>query len=755
MRKILFLVSMLLSLGIFAQLTDLGNPKSWDKNLDNLNSIKMPSFDLKVLQDEDLANEFSKDRPFRFGKKFDTNYSFSNSGRWTDLENGDRIWQIRFKSKDAITMNFIFSNFYLPKGAAIYLYNNDRSDLLGAYTERQNNVDKMLGTWLVDGDDVWIEYYEPKKVQGLGSFTISNVTHGYRSISQYNREKGLGESGNCNQDVDCPIGEDLNELKNHNKKGVALILSNGVDWCSGSLINNTLQDRTPYLLTANHCYSNPSTYSFRFNWISPDPVCATTQNSTNGPTNQVISGSELVARRAQSDFLLLELNEDIPTSWDAVWNGWDRSDIAPAKTFGIHHPSGDIMKVCVDNDAPEAIEPNGEEVWHISDWDLGVTEGGSSGSPLFDPNGRIIGQLWRGWAACSGTNDNGEYDEYGRFGISWDAGASPSARLKDWLDPNNSGVTTLDPYPSMILLDVNAGISIGNVSGELCAPEVSPTLVVSNKGAENLTSAKITHQLNNGTPVEIQWTGNLATNESETISLGQIIVAEDDVLTATLENPNNEVDQNPADNTASKVFSFVEAEMHLTNQVIFELIPDNYGSETTWEFKNSSGEVLYSGGPYQDGNNNAVNLTFNLSAEDCYTFVINDEFGDGICCDYGNGSYKLTTANGDIIAQGGEFEGMEATTFKNFDPLSVNDSFVSLGLSIYPNPSNGIFNIMNSGSDQLSYKIFDVSGKLIQTGNTKSGASSINLSKQVKGVYFISFTNQKSNKTLTKKLLLK
>src|SRR5690606_16857099 len=117
------------------------------------------------------------------GKKFDTDYNFGNSGRWTTLENGDRIWQIRFQSKDAITMNFIFSNFFLPKGGAIYLYSHDHSDLLGAYTERQNNDDKMLGTWLVEGDDVWIEYYEPKKVQGQGSFTISNITHGYRTVS--------------------------------------------------------------------------------------------------------------------------------------------------------------------------------------------------------------------------------------------------------------------------------------------------------------------------------------------------------------------------------------------------------------------------------------------------------------------------------------------------------------------------------------------------------------------------------------------
>src|SRR5690606_3325741 len=132
-----------------------------------------------------------------------------------------------------------------------------------------------------------------------------------------------------------------------------------------------------------------------------------------------------------------------------------------------------------------------------------------------------------------------------------------------------------------------------------------------------------------------------------------------------------------------------------------------------------------------------------------------DEYGDGICCNYGQGSYKLTSVEGDIIAQGGEFEGMESVTFKNFDSLGVNDSFASMNLSIHPNPSHGIFNIMNNGSDQLTYKIFDVSGKLIQTGNAKPGASAVNLTKQAKGVYFIRFSGQKSGEAVTKKLLLK
>ncbi len=58
--------------------------------------------------------------------------------------------------------------------------------------------------------------------------------------------------------------------KDINKKAVALIVVNNSYWCSGSLVNNTSNDGTPYFLTANHCYSNPSQWAFMFNWISPD-----------------------------------------------------------------------------------------------------------------------------------------------------------------------------------------------------------------------------------------------------------------------------------------------------------------------------------------------------------------------------------------------------------------------------------------------------------------------------------------------------
>jgi V8-like Glu-specific endopeptidase len=447
--KITFLLFLFTAFG-FSQVSNEGKPFSWEtEGLADVAAIKMPAFDLEKLNAEDKVNDAFKNKPWRYGFEFLVDHNLQNSGSWTTLANGDRIWRIRYYSQGAHTLNFLFSDFYMPKGAKVYLYNNDRTDLLGAYDENQNNEKRVLGTWLVTGEDIWIEYYEPAAVKGQGKLEIFKVVHGYRSVGNIMKspDNDLNASGSCHYDVNCSI-EDINALKDINKKAIGLIIVANNSFCTGALINNTTNDGTPYFLTANHCTEDEdiSQWSFRFNWISPNPVCAqNTASTTNAPNYyQTVSGAELKAKRAESDFCLIKLTSTIPSAWDVVWAGWTRSETAPQSTFGIHHPSGDIMKVSRDYDAPSIDNSNSEFMWVVNSWDLGVTEAGSSGSPLFDNNGRIIGQLYGGLSECNGTTGNGEYDIYGRFGKSWDTGTLSSNRLKDWLDPGNTNAQTLN-----------------------------------------------------------------------------------------------------------------------------------------------------------------------------------------------------------------------------------------------------------------------------------------------------------------------
>ena len=436
---------------IQAQVTNEGKPHSFElKQKRTIEAIKMPDFDLRKIQEEDKINDQDRAKPWRFGYEFSVDYGMKNAGVWDEVPGKGRIWRVLIESKGAKTLNFVFNKYKVPTGASVYLYNDDKTDLLGAYTNVFNRPDEMLGTWTVEGEKVWIEYFEPNSVKGQGNLNISKVVHGYRSVTKSDLiAKGLNDSGDCNRDVNCPVGNDFDDIKDQLKKSVGFIILNGFV-CSGTLINNTNNDGTPYFLTANHCdEGSHSTWAFRFNWISPNPSCATTSNSTDAAVNQTTSGATLLAANSESDVKLLRLDGGLDNSWDLEWAGWDRTDDTPSFVVGIHHPSGDIMKVCRENQSPTktAINFNGNattEMWRIADWDLGVTEGGSSGSALFDPNGRIIGQLAGGAAACQGTNDNNQFDVYGRFNISWDFGTTNSTRLSNWLDPANTGQMTLD-----------------------------------------------------------------------------------------------------------------------------------------------------------------------------------------------------------------------------------------------------------------------------------------------------------------------
>lgn len=465
MKKItLFLFFIFAICSVFAQ--DGGNdlPISWDLNLDRVPAIiRLPELDFENIVREDSINDLDKSLPWRYGIEIPLSMSMENGGLWTTLPNGGKLWQATIQSPGALNLSVNFDNFFLPHGSRLQLYNDSHTDIISAITSSQNSAIGHLGTWFVEGDIIWIEYYQPPRVQGTPKLNIQTVIHGYR-MGKLNvlldGNRGLNDAGACNFDVNCPIGNDFDSKKEVAKKAVALLnLGNG-HLCTASLVNNTSSDKKPYILTANHCLenSNPAQWSFRFNWVSPTPVCATGDDSGDLQTNFTISGAAFRAKNALSDFALVELLNPIPLSWDVAFAGWDNSDTNPLFEVGIHHPNGDIMKVCRDDSGAQKVDANGTQVWLIgggshgpgNGWEIGTTESGSSGSPLFDQNGHIIGQLYAGQSACDGLENNGEYDIYGRFAISWNGGNSPETRLKDWLDPTNTGRPTVETLQNLL-----------------------------------------------------------------------------------------------------------------------------------------------------------------------------------------------------------------------------------------------------------------------------------------------------------------
>ncbi|HOP05725.1 MAG TPA: trypsin-like peptidase domain-containing protein [candidate division Zixibacteria bacterium] len=430
-----------------AQISQGGTPVSILKSLPkDIPTRTMESINLPTLLVEDSL-EAADGLPYRFGYPFDVKYNLSNSGRWDELEDGSRVWRLRISAPGAYSINLLYDRFVMPKGARMWVYSEDQSMIIGAFTELNNKSHGEFSTAPVKGDVTIVEYYEPVEVLGQGEVSISRIVHAYRDIFNYggtHAEKDYGESGYCNNNINCSVGDDWQ----NEKRGVAMVLlSGGYRWCSGSLVNNVRQDQTPYFLTANHCLGSESTWLFMFKYESP------TCTNQDGPTGYTISGSTLRASNSTADFGLVQLSQSVPDNYDPYYNGWSNINTAPTSSVAIHHPSGDIKKISFDYDAATSadyLETSGTTHWRIIQWDDGTTEGGSSGSPLFDQNHRVVGQLHGGYASCYSLTS----DWYGKFSLSWSIGSSSSGRLRDWLDPDNTGATTLDG------LDPFAGITI-------------------------------------------------------------------------------------------------------------------------------------------------------------------------------------------------------------------------------------------------------------------------------------------------------
>lgn len=728
----------LLSVGyLSAQISHGGQPLAFDdsRNLGRVDFLEVVPQDLTQLRAEDEVNDQHKDIPFRFGANISVQLSLED-GEWQDIDGGS-IWQMGISSPGAKSLNFTFSTFNIPLGAQLFVYNSDKTEFLGSFTHENMQPHGGLGVSLIHSDEIILEYFEPAKVAGQGVLEIDQVTHGYREVVGVIEEiaRGpFGNSGSCNINVACEEGIGWEDQI----RSVSVIVVGGNGICTGSLVNNTAEDGTPYFLTANHCLGGSvANWVFYFNHESM------TCGGNTGPTNQSVSGAQIRASNSGSDFALLELNSEPPSSFDVFYNGWDRTGNDPSATTCIHHPGGDIKKITHDFDGAYQSVDNGAQTWFIDQWEEGTTEPGSSGSPLYDQNGRVIGQLYGGAASC--TNDS--YDFYGRFDVSWD-GSSASNRLRDWLDPQGSNPEVLDGFGGAPLVANDAGaLGVTGLDAVFCNEQTAtPSFTLRNNGLENLTSVTIEIEFNGVSAGTIDWTGDLATGETELITLPLLTLQDGaNTLVISLIEPNGEVDGNPGNNVVNYEFSaFIDAFEYL---MTLEL--DQYGSETTWEVSDENGNILYSGGPYEDsffGDPEVVDTDLCLG-EGCYTFTIYDDFGDGICCEYGEGSFTLYDDEGAELTTGGTFTNEELFDFC-VTPTSVGESVKNpFGLELFPNPSNEYFTI-NLSVDISDYDLLitDITGRVIvqEQGSGSLQNRVVKTADWSPGVYLVRLSNGKS-----------
>ncbi len=426
-------------------------PSDWSVLPAAAPTLMLATPDVETMLAEDALAP--KNQPMRYGALLPLGVSPQTAGAWTTTTDGTPVWQLRIESPGAKTVSVAFDQFELAPGAELFVYNDDKEMLLGAFTANNNKANGQFAIQPVIGDALTLELMQPDWVAFESTLDVSVLVHDYVGVL---KSAGGFKAGSCNIDVNCPEGANWQD----EKRSVARTFSGGF-LCSGALINNTENDGRQLFLTANHCGSMNNAV-FLFNYERAN--CG----SGFAPTNQSVQGSALQASGSNSDYRLVEITESIPTAYEPFYAGWNRSSAAPANTVGIHHPSGDEKKICSDNQVPSK---NGSN-WWIKEWDKGVTEGGSSGSPLFNPAGQIIGQLCCGQAACGFLFN----DYYGRMDLSFSGMSSD-------LDPNGSGTVSVDGFdpagggpggPNCALIPYGDGLGGAN-TGELSC-SVQPTL---------------------------------------------------------------------------------------------------------------------------------------------------------------------------------------------------------------------------------------------------------------------------------------
>lgn len=745
-------------------------------NLKDMVKISFPEPDIQALRAEDEQVDGTGTAPWRFGWNNYTNLNTNNTGTWTTLQNGDRIWHLVIHCENALTVNLTFENTEIPTGNELYIFNPNKDFILGNFTS-DHLYQGQLGTELVPGNTSIVEYFVPKN-NPQGHIQIGIVTHGYRTASEF-QQKAFGSSGSCNRNVNCAEGFPWTQQRN----GVVMLVSGSSGFCSGSLVNNTLNDGKPYVLTADHCYSNPATWIFRFQWQSPD--C---NNPAASPTFQSLSGAVLRARATASDFCLVEITGGlsagtVPLSYTPYFAGWDHSGNTPLSAVGIHHPSGDIKKISLEND-PLISTTFGScpanSHWGVTHWDSGVTEGGSSGSPLFDQNHRIIGQLHGGASACGGANLS---DEYGKFSVSWEpAGSNTTNQLKCWLDPTNIGAQFIDGFdpanPTVAQLD--AGLSSPTLEvTAFCGTNYAPKVTIANSGTSILTAALVTYSIDGAASQTYNWTGSLAQWQTSLITLPAInLTPGNHTFNASVSNPNAGTDENPLnDNVSSSVT--IDAIDQTIGLLKVTLLTDNYPDETYMELTSSNGTLIWSEGNesfvgnYGTGNSPAptdptnpllANTTYNydipISITDCYTFTIYDYYGDGLgAAQWGgsnvDGNLSLLNQSSSVLftIAAPDFGSEASDIIKNTDDSGLNE-LQSSHWSIYPNPTDVSLTIDVKHGQATAFEIYDLYGKKIMNQILTSNQEMVNLEHFASGTYFVNvlFANgETSMKTFIKR----
>lgn len=421
------------------------------KATDGWLQLRLPSQDNAQL----LAAEQQAARPGRaprFAEPVRFQWDLVQQGQWQEWGSDSLRCRFRVVSAGAHSLNLGFSGFYLPPGARLWLYDPQRTDQHGPFTARDNDEHGQFWSPLVLGDTLCLELHLPKAEKEALVLELAQVNHDFGGLAR----TVLNE---CMVDVACGSAQGLPAIENFRLpiQSVGLITIDGIGYCTGYLVNTVEENCTPYFVTANHCNLDaPTAASMVVYWNYQNSTCRPRSTAQNGGTGNGVfnifnTGAIRRAANTQSDFLLLELDDPIPAAAEAYFAGWSVSEVLPTGTIAaIHHADGLEKRISLSRQQVyigtwnTGVRPiNGGNHLILPSWEVGSTARGSSGGPLFDQQGQVVGQLHGGESSCTDAG----FDSFGWFRYSYLAGGNAQSRLRDWLNPRNLMVNSWRGLP--------------------------------------------------------------------------------------------------------------------------------------------------------------------------------------------------------------------------------------------------------------------------------------------------------------------
>ncbi len=493
----------------------------------DIQTILLPSVNGDSLKEADILLGYEN----RAGIRKDVSINPELQGTVDNLPDGGRLWRMRFVSPGAVSHSFLFSNFYLAQGTEMWVYAEDKDfSVKGPFTSKNNKEYRRFTIGSTTGSIHILELYEPPSALHQSEILLSAVYQGYRGSVpiapplsrkdlkdeeiQRTFDGSAGEVTNCNPNVNCSHGDDWCR----EKYAVCHIEVYGTQKsiCTGTLINNTANNKKTYVLSAWHCANEVKAgcelssdeitaaedWVFVFKWWSDKGDCPNNGTEAHALDNiHEYHGATVRAQYRPSDMLLLEIvsagNESLGSDNERFYYaGWSRSTTTPMSGTNLHHPKGDIMKIakctnssniyssglghdCADGTFNGSF-PSSTDYWTF-EWNIGHNDEGSSGSAVFDENHLIRGQLSN--ATLNQCQTTLQQARFGKFAISWVGdGVNASSRLSDWLDPLNQNPTTLDGlYKTISIynrLTENEGECVDNSGATPIARYYAPTSLI-------------------------------------------------------------------------------------------------------------------------------------------------------------------------------------------------------------------------------------------------------------------------------------